>query len=666
MGALGEASRGTGRRRRTRRSQGYVERLPSGSRRIKVYAGRDALTGREFYLVQTVPAGPDAVGRAERTRARLVAQVAAGDHPRTDATIAELMVSYLAEARLARKTRATYLAYNGKHIVPLLGRLKINGSLDPELLDVYYAELARCRDHCTGRAEVRHWTARPHRCSARCRRHVCRPLKPWTIRKIHWMLNGAYQFALRRKWALTNSMVHAEPPAPPAARPQPPTVAEAARIVDAGWRHTDYGPMVWTALTTGARLGELCALRWRDVQVRHTDPQHVVDGLSGYDCLEHGCGWVVSISRSIEHIGLEVWETDTKTHQHRLVALDAETVVVLLDLRASRAHDARLAGREVGDEDFVFHHRSGPDTCLRPGAISTHYRRFTARLGIDTTFHKLRHYSATELITAGVDIRTVAGRLGHSGGGTTTLKVYAAWVSEADQRAAAVLARRVPVRRDTTPLRKAAKPARFQALAGELRRSIMQGRVKPGEPLPPMKQIAAAHRVSINSAHAAVGQLATWGYVTVSRGRRATVTDPTRWPSAEVPTEHETEQAQPDGDGSAAIAETGLAPVVGHIGTADEADDVVTTDQQADDPTTRLLQLRLRCDRAPVKTLCLEGDLTAAAGLQRIMRDVAATVPDDLDGMLELDLMPFGEAQPVMTLVLGQAHTVRQRFRYTG
>ena len=32
-------------------------------------------------------------------------------------------------------------------------------------------------------------------------------------------------------------------------------------------------------------------------------------------------------------------------------------------------------------------------------------------------------------------MRTVAGRLGHSGGGTTTLKVYSAWISDADQRA---------------------------------------------------------------------------------------------------------------------------------------------------------------------------------------------------------------------------------------
>jgi integrase len=61
-------------------------------------------------------------------------------------------------------------------------------------------------------------------------------------------------------------------------------------------------------------------------------------------------------------------------------------------------------------------------------------------VGRSRAFHSLRHYSATELVAAGVDTRTVAGRLGHSGGGATTLRVYSVWVAESDQRAAAVLA----------------------------------------------------------------------------------------------------------------------------------------------------------------------------------------------------------------------------------
>lgn len=72
-------------------------------------------------------------------------------------------------------------------------------------------------------------------------------------------------------------------------------------------------------------------------------------------------------------------------------------------------------------------------------------------LGIETTLKSLRHYSVTELISAGVDVRTVAGRLGHGGGGATTLRVYTAWTSEVDQRAARTVSGRMPARPKTSP-----------------------------------------------------------------------------------------------------------------------------------------------------------------------------------------------------------------------
>ena len=73
------------------------------------------------------------------------------------------------------------------------------------------------------------------------------------------------------------------------------------------------------------------------------------------------------------------------------------------------------------------------------GRIVTHFvRRLGRRLGIDVTAHQLRHYAATQLISQGHDVRTVAGRLGHRDA-AVTLKTYAAVLPARDRDAAAAL-----------------------------------------------------------------------------------------------------------------------------------------------------------------------------------------------------------------------------------
>ena len=60
--------------------------------------------------------------------------------------------------------------------------------------------------------------------------------------------------------------------------------------------------------------------------------------------------------------------------------------------------------------------------------------------GVQLNIKALRHYTASQLLAAGFDLGNTAARLGHSGGGATTLKHYADPVSEVDRRAAAYLA----------------------------------------------------------------------------------------------------------------------------------------------------------------------------------------------------------------------------------
>jgi Phage integrase family len=66
------------------------------------------------------------------------------------------------------------------------------------------------------------------------------------------------------------------------------------------------------------------------------------------------------------------------------------------------------------------------------------YRRYAQRVGIASSLKELRHYSATELLQAGVDLNTVAGTLGHAEG-STTLRFYAQFTVPADQRAAGII-----------------------------------------------------------------------------------------------------------------------------------------------------------------------------------------------------------------------------------
>jgi hypothetical protein len=164
---------------------------------------------------------------------------------------------------------------------------------------------------------------------------------------------------------------------------------------------------------------------------------------------------------------------------------------------------------------------------LNPDALSNRYNRLAKKLGIDTVLKNLRHYSATVLIAAGVDVRTVAGRLGHGSGGVTTLRVYAAWIAERDQRASTVISGRMPFR--PAPLPDPDERAKedphtpFEHLAADLYASIRDGSLRVGEALPTVQELAMSRAVTVWTAHRAMVLLKQWGAIKVSRGQRAII-----------------------------------------------------------------------------------------------------------------------------------------------
>jgi integrase len=416
-------------RRGSARIQGNIE-ARGDSLRVRVYAGPDPVTGRPVYLRETVYGTDDVARRtARRTLNRLVAAAEKARRPSSAVSLSQVIDEWLRVVEHEDSTRETYLGYIERTINPSLGPMSI-AKLSVRHLETLYAELRRCRARCDRKPFIEHKADGEHDCvKVKCKPHVCKPMAASTVRQIHAIISGALSAAVRWDWLESNPARMAQRPKQKPPEPDPPSPTEAARLVDEAFRmDEDWGTLVWLVMTTGLRRGEVCILRWSRVD------------------LDVGEIEIRSSYRLRKGVGTE---KDTKTHQMRRIALDTETVVLLRELKDRwRARLVDL-GLELTDDMYVFtgYRQTVPTVPYSPHGVSSRYKDMADRLGIDTHIHALRHYSATELLSAGIDLRTVAGRLGHGGGGATTLRVYAAWVAASDRKAAEILGSRMPKRR---------------------------------------------------------------------------------------------------------------------------------------------------------------------------------------------------------------------------
>ncbi|WP_283712942.1 tyrosine-type recombinase/integrase [Kribbibacterium absianum] len=176
------------------------------------------------------------------------------------------------------------------------------------------------------------------------------------------------------------------------------------------------------ALYTGMREGEICGLKWSDLD------------------LQNGQLWV---RRSIALGEGGAYEKLPKTDRVRDVVYPQTLACILKEWRATQKEEFLGEGEPWTADEFVL---GTPSAYLHPSVLSRSWATLARSFGVKgtagrlPTFHDLRHTWATMFLAAGGDVKTAASNLGHAKA-SMTLDVYASCDPDAKRRAADIVER---------------------------------------------------------------------------------------------------------------------------------------------------------------------------------------------------------------------------------
>jgi len=291
-------------------------------------------------------------------------------------TLGEYLEQWLRDAVKPSVRPRTYESYDQQlhsHIIPALGRTKLT-ALRPDSLQKYYAT------------------------------KIAAGLSPTSVKYHHAIIHRALKQAL--KWDLVSRNVAESVDAP---RPRSEEMrfllpGEVSKLIEVSDEAGDRLLALWAlAIYSGARQGELLALRWSDID------------------LESGR---VRITRALERTsgGVGVYAEPKTASSRRTITLDPDVVAILREHMDRQKDEKASTGAEYDDQGLVFCTQIGRPL-IRFNVVRD-FKNALARAGLPPIrFHDLRHTNGVLMQLSGVGIRAAMGRLGHSQA-RTTLETY--------------------------------------------------------------------------------------------------------------------------------------------------------------------------------------------------------------------------------------------------
>ncbi len=217
-------------------------------------------------------------------------------------------------------------------------------------------------------------------------------LEPSTVQHIRAVLRRALAQAV--KWGLVPRNVAAlvDPPHGEAIEQTPLTATEARALLEA-LKGDRLLAMYSVALALGLRRGEVCALKWQDVDLK---------------------AGTLYVRATLQRVGGKLQLLEPKTEKSkRTIKLPSQLKSELRAHRDRMEGERDLAGDRWKENGFVFPTSIG--TPYEPRNLNRHFTKLLARLGMPhSRVHDMRHTAASLLLAQGVSLRLVSEILGHS------------------------------------------------------------------------------------------------------------------------------------------------------------------------------------------------------------------------------------------------------------